>query len=206
MFDINLSAILVAALIAVASPGPATMALAGTAMASGRKAGLALAAGITTGSLIWSITAALGLGTLMLAHAWMIEVVRYVGAGYLLFLAFKAARSASSSKPPAAKALAGDGRALYAKGLMLHLTNPKAILFFGALYSLGVPQGVSAQGLALVVVAVGLQSALVFHGYALAFSTQRMGRLYVRMRRWFEGVFALAFGLAGLKILTATLR
>jgi threonine efflux protein len=206
MFDINLFAILLAALIAVASPGPATLALAGTAMASGRKAGLALAAGITTGSLIWSVTAALGLGTLMLAHAWMLEVVRYVGAGYLLFLAFKAARSASSSKQSTAKALAGGGRALYAKGLMLHLTNPKAILFFGALYSLGVPQGVSAQGLALVVGAVGLQSALVFHGYALAFSTQRMGRLYVRMRRWFEGVFALAFGLAGLKILTATLR
>lgn len=205
MFDINLPAILLAALIAVASPGPATMALAGTAMASGRRAGLALAAGITTGSLIWSVTAALGLSTMMLTHAWVMELVRYAGAGYLLFLAFKAARSALSSWQAATKALAGPGPALYVKGLMLHLTNPKAILFFGALYSLGVPQGSSAQGLALVVAAVGLQSALVFHGYALAFSTQRMGRLYLRLRRWFEGVFAVAFGLAGLKLLTATL-
>mgnify|MGYP001947376223 CR=1 FL=1 len=164
MFDINLPAILLAALIAVASPGPATMALAGTAMASGRRAGLALAAGISTGSLIWSVTAALGLSTMMLAHAWVMELVRYVGAGYLLFLAFKAARSALSSRQAATKALAGPGPALYVKGLMLHLTNPKAILFFGALYSLGVPQGVSAQGLAWVVGAVGLQSALVFHG------------------------------------------
>lgn len=205
MDDINLPAILLAALIAVASPGPATMALAGTAMASGRRAGLALASGITTGSLIWSVTAAMGLGTLMLAHAWVMELVRYFGAGYLLFLAYKAARSATSDKQAATKALSGRAGALYAKGLMLHLTNPKAILFFGALYALGVPKGVGGWGLALVVLAVGVQSALLFHAYALAFSTQRMTRLYLRLRRPFEGLFALAFGLAGLKILTTRL-
>ncbi len=71
--DINLPLILLAAFVASSSPGPATLALAGTSMASGRAAGLALASGITTGSLIWSVAAAMGLGGLMLANAWEAE-------------------------------------------------------------------------------------------------------------------------------------
>src|SRR3546814_8375262 len=52
--DVNLTLILLAALIATASPGPATLAIAGTSMASGRRYGLALAASVMTGSLTWS--------------------------------------------------------------------------------------------------------------------------------------------------------
>jgi threonine/homoserine/homoserine lactone efflux protein len=52
ILDINLPLILLAALVASASPGPATLAIAGTSMASGRASGLALVSGITTGSLI----------------------------------------------------------------------------------------------------------------------------------------------------------
>ena len=50
--------------------------------------------GVMTGSLFWSISAASGLGALMLAHAWLIEMLRYAGAAYLLYLAYKAARDA----------------------------------------------------------------------------------------------------------------
>lgn len=67
--DVNLSLILMAAFIAMLSPGPATLAIAGTAMSYGRRSALALALGISYGSLIWSVAAAFGLGALMLAHA-----------------------------------------------------------------------------------------------------------------------------------------
>ena len=96
--EVNLPLILLAALIASISPGPATLALAGTSMASGRTSGLALASGITTGSLMWSLAAALGLGAVTLANAWVFELIRYFGAAYLMYLALKAARSALSSK------------------------------------------------------------------------------------------------------------
>jgi threonine/homoserine/homoserine lactone efflux protein len=45
----------------------------------------------------------------------------------------------------------------------------------------------------------------VFFGYALLFSTGMFVRGYQRLRRWFEGAFAVLFGLAGLKTLTARL-
>ena len=56
MIDTSLLTVLIAALVASASPGPATLAIAGTSMSSGRWCGLAVAAGVTTGSLIWSTT------------------------------------------------------------------------------------------------------------------------------------------------------
>jgi threonine/homoserine/homoserine lactone efflux protein len=99
----------------------------------------------------------------------------------------------------------GGKSTLFSKGLLLHITNPKAILFFGSLYSLGVPANASFQDLAIVIMAVGLQSLLVFHGYAILFSSKVMTNMYLSSRRWFEGAFALGFGAASLKILTSKL-
>ena len=203
--DLNLSLIMIAGLIAALSPGPATLALAGTSMASGRKAGLALASGITTGSFVWSVSAALGLGAVMLANAWLFEIVRYFGVTYLLYLAYKSARSALSDKDIAVRSMSGGPTKLYMKGLLLHVTNPKAVLFFGALYSIGVPPDASLRDIAIVILAVGLQSAFVFHLYAVIFSSAAMTSAYLRARRWCEGLFAIGFSFAGFKILTARL-
>ena len=204
--SINLSLILAAAFVASASPGPATLAIADTSMQAGRRTGLALALGVSTGSLAWSIAAALGLAAVMASSAWALEVLRYLGGAYLLFLAFKSARSAitaptaaSPDKPEPAPARA------FAKGLALHLTNPKPILFFGSLYTLGVSPQTSLPELAVVIAVVGLQSTAIFTGYAWLFSNERVALGYVRLRRWFEGAFAVLFAAAGLKVLTSRL-
>jgi len=204
---IHLSLIMLAALIAVASPGPAILAIAGTSMRSGRRVGSALAAGILTGSLIWSIGAAAGLSAVMLANAWLIEIVRYCGVGYLLFLAFKSARSALTPGEAVPVGIAAASlRGTYMRGLALHLTNPKAILFFGSLYAFGVPADATLSDLAIVVVAIALQSTVVFFGYVMLFSNPAIVRGYLKLRRWFEGAFALAFGYAGIRILQAKLQ
>lgn len=175
-------------------------------MNSGRKYGLILATGITSGSLIWSISAAFGLGAIMLANAWAFEVIRYFGAAYLLFLAYKSIRSAfRASTIESEIAPVHSLRKAYTKGLLLHLTNPKAILFFGSLFSIGLPANAPPESLVIVIAAVGLQSVIVFHGYALLFSSAPITAGYTKLRRWFETVFALAFGAAGLKILTTPL-
>ena len=204
---VHLSLIMLAALITVASPGPAVLAIAGTSMRAGRRMGLVFAAGVTTGSFTLSIAAAAGLSAVMLANAWLIEAVRYCGAAYLLYLAYRSARAAMKAgyAEPQGLAFASAHRA-YARGLALHLTNPKAILFFGSLYAFGVPAGATVSDLALVVACVGIQSALVLHGYAVLFSNPAVVRGYLKLRRWFEGAFALAFGYAGVKILTAKLQ
>lgn len=207
MFEhINIPLILTAALLATASPGPSTLAIAGTAMAHGRLQAMSLVAGIASGSWIWSIAAALGLSAIMVANAWVFELLRYLGAGYLLFLAYKSARNALSPSPTKLRSVSSRSyRVAYGKGLAMHLTNPKAILFFGALYSVGVPASATSWEIASVVIIVGLQSMLVFITYALLFSNPRIVAVYIRLRRWFEGVFALAFGFAGARLLSAEL-
>ncbi|UHC14015.1 LysE family transporter [Methylobacterium currus] len=204
--SINLPLILSAAFVASASPGPATLAIADTAMQAGRRTGLALALGVVTGSLTWSVAAALGLAAVMASSRWMLEVLRYLGGAYLLVLAFKSARSAIRG-PAAMERNAAEVSAsrAYAKGLALHLTNPKAILFFGSLYTLGLSPQASPAELVLVIAAVGLQSAAIFTGYALLFSNGRLARGYLRLRRWFEGAFAVLFAGAGLKVLASRL-
>ncbi|GJD63601.1 amino acid transporter [Methylobacterium frigidaeris] len=207
--SINLPLILAAAFVSSASPGPATLAIADTAMQGGRRAGLTLALGVATGSLTWSIAAALGLAAVMASSAWALELLRYAGGAYLMILALKSARSAIKGPPAAARTEATtsrtDARRSYIKGLALHLTNPKAILFFGSLYTLGISARTSHAELALVIAAVGLQSTLIFTGYAWLFSNRRLARGYGRLRRWFDGVFAMLFAGASLKILTARL-
>lgn len=204
--NINLLLILLAGLVAMASPGPATLAIAGASMTSGRRRGLALASGVTTGSILWSVAAALGLGTIMASNAWAFEVLRYVGAAYLLYLAYKSASSALKRK----QLLPLDGKIMtakraYSKGLALHLTNPKAVLFFGSLYAIGIPAGASMGGLCIVVLALGLLAFVIFHSYAVLFSSAAMVNAYEKLRRVFESVFAVMFGLAGFKILTSRL-
>ena len=204
--DINLVLILLAGLAVMSSPGPATLAIADTSISLGRRHGLALASGITLGSIIWSVAAALGLGALMASHVWAFEVLRYIGAIYLLFLAVKSAKSAlKPSTVFKAEPVCLNLKQAFAKGLALHLTNPKAILFFGSLYAIGLPHGASPMALLIVVCALGGLAALLFHGYALVFSSAPMVAVYVRMRCGFEAVFAIAFGGAAFKIFTTRL-
>lgn len=190
-----------AGIVASASPGPATLGIAGISMRYGRLCGLVLAAGIVTGSYFWSITAALGFGAILMAHVWILETVRYCGVAYLLYLACRSLRAAMSDTDATMTELKAP-HGYFMAGLMLHLTNPKPVLFFGTLFSLGVPAGTGASDPALVVLVVGLCNATIFIAYALLFSNTMLARLYAGARRWFESVFALLFGIAGVKILT----
>ena len=204
MDELNWPLMLGAGIIASASPGLATLGIAGTSMRHRRCAGLSFSAGIMAGSYILSATAAFGVGAILLAHVWMLEKARYFGGAYLLWLAFKSLRSAMV--PGADKTADMPApRGHFMAGLALHITKPKPILFFGTLFSIGVPAGTSAGELALVVIIIGLNNAAVFFTYAFLLSNGTMARAYARARRCFEGVFAALFGLAGVQILTMRL-
>jgi len=206
MEEINYLLIILAAFIAIASPGPATLAISNMSMSMGRGYGLVLAAGVLTGSLFWSFSAAFGLGALMYANSWLFEAFRYLGACYLLYLSYKSLRSALVvKKTEEAPNLISGFKSTYLRGLLIHLSNPKAILFFGSLYFLGLPDEVSTTDLLKVIATVGLTSSFIFIGYALLFSVPKIRRLYAKSRRVFESAFAVFFGIAGVKILASKL-
>ncbi len=195
--------LLIAWMVGGGSPGPATLAIAGTAMRRGRAAGLAVAGGIVTGSACWGIAAALGMSALMLSHVWLFTALRYVGAMFLIYLGYKALWSAWKNGNSADTTGLTDTslRKLWTKGALIHLTNPKAMLGWGAVFAVAVPADASPtliwQTFSMLITA----SAIVFFGYGLLFSSERMIRAYGRARRWFEATFGMLFGAAGLTLL-----
>ena len=188
-------------LLATASPGPSNMAIMAVAMKSGRKAGLAIAAGVVTGSMIWASTAATGLSALLATYADALLAIKIAGGLYLLYLAFKAAKSATAPVPADGKNHDGSSRSLYRRGLLMHLTNPKAILGWIAIMSLGLQPGSPPHILPAILAGCAILAVLVFGGYAIIFSTATMVRAYGKARRWIEATLALCFGYAGLRLL-----
>jgi threonine efflux protein len=191
-------------IIAAGSPGPSNMRIMGTAMQQGRNAALLLAAGVVTGSIFWGMMAATGVSALLTRYAQALIVLKILGGLYLLFLAFKAAKGALAKDGDAGRAFVdrpASGIALYRRGLLMHLSNPKSILSWIALVTLGLGPSASRQDVVLILVGCAVLSVTIFCGYALVFSTPPMVRMYRRARRGIEGVLAAFFGFAGLSLL-----
>ncbi|MEM8813285.1 MAG: LysE family translocator [Pseudomonadota bacterium] len=201
---VNFWIIIGASLLGGLTPGPATLAIAGTSMARGRTMGLALAWGVTGGSMVWAVFAALGFGAILAANQWLIEIIRYAGAGYLAWLGFKAARSALQAKNLEAK---DAGTASYVvawtKGALIHLTNPKAVIFWGSIFAIGLQPGAHAGSIAWIVGTCVVINFILVTFYALLFSSGPMTGAYLKARRWFEAAFAAFFGGAAYYLLTS---
>lgn len=191
--------------IAAGSPGPSNMRIMGVAMNQGRRAALILAAGVISGSIFWGVMAATGVSAVLTRYAEALFALKILGGLYLLYLAYKAGKSALKRDEPMSGAMAGregqSGTTLYKRGLLMHLTNPKAILGWIALMTLGLGAEASTATVATILGGCVVLSVTIFFGYALIFSTAPMVRLYSRARRGIEGTLALFFGAAGLKLI-----
>ncbi|SCX35377.1 LysE family translocator [Agrobacterium rosae] len=194
-------------LLATASPGPSNMAIMATAMRDGRGPALALAAGVITGSLFWAILAATGISAVLAAYADALFVIKILGGVYLLFLAFRAGRSAmretSDRMTTQANAPPPRYRQLYRQGILMHIGNPKAVLAWIAIMSLGLRNDTPSGVLPTIIGGCALLGVFVFGGYAVLFSTAPMIALYGRLRRWIEGGLCVLFTVAGLKLLAS---
>jgi len=188
-------------ILATASPGPSNMSIMAIAMQRGSKAGLTLAAGVMTGSLFWAAATATGLSALLATYAEALVAIKIVGGLYLLYLAYKAARSATRAQAVSGKDSGVAGFALYRRGLFMHLSNPKAIMGWLAIMSLGLQDGSPPHVLPAILGGCAVLGVLVFGGYAVIFSTAPMIRAYGRARRWIEAVLAGVFAVAGLRLL-----
>lgn len=190
------------------SPGPNILSVVGTSMATGRAAGVALALGVSAGSLLWATLTAVGLTALVAAYAPVLAAIKVAGGLYLLWLSFKAFRSAAA--PPALQPTAGSAPAgqplpgFFVRGLAIQMTNPKAVLTWVAIMSLGMGGAGAPAWVALAIVAgTAVLSAAGHVHYALAFSTGRVAAAYARARRGIEAALGVLFAFAGLKLLTS---
>ena len=193
-------------LLAIASPGPNVLAVIGTSMSIGRASGIALAAGIAAGSLCWAVLTVLGLSALLSAYATALIVIKIGGGLYLLWLAYKAFKSAVSAHNIEARELAGGRRTpagYFLRGLTIQMTNPKAALAWIAIVSLGLRQEAPAWVGVMIVSGTSLLSLILHLLYAIVFSAPLMVRVYSKARRWIQATLGAFFAFAGIKLLTS---
>lgn len=192
-------------LMAIAIPGPNVLAVIGTSMAVNRPSGMALAMGVATGTLTWAVLTAIGLSALLATYASAILVIKVFGGLYLLWLAYKAFRSAASAHDIDATGLAGGRRTAWGyarRGYIIQMTNPKAALAWIAIISLGLAPDAPLWVAGAIVGGTFVLSVVIHLLYAVAFSTPMMVRVYGRARRFIQGALGTFFGLAGLRLLT----
>ena len=184
------------------SPGSSTMGIMGIAMQQGRKPAAAMAAGVVTMSFLWGLIAVTGLAALVVRYAQALAILKLAAGLYLLWLAFKSARSAMQKDEVslAGSALEANLGAMYRRGVLMHVGNPKAILSWVALMSLGVGAHASTERLALAFGGCVLLGVTIFFGYAVLFSTIPMIRGYARARRWIDGTLSIVFAGAGARL------
>jgi threonine/homoserine/homoserine lactone efflux protein len=191
-------------ILAVASPGPSNLQIMATSMERGRSAGSTLPLGVTAGSLTWGILAAIGVTGLIVAHPGALYAIKIVGGLYLLFLAWRSARSAMRAEMPPAK-MVGSGRRTFLRGYLMHITNPKAILSWTAIIALAQRPDTPPVVLYAIITGCMLISLAINQFYAVLFSTASMIAGYRRIRRKAEACLAAFFTFASFKLLTSQL-
>ncbi|MEO1458140.1 MAG: LysE family translocator [Pseudomonadota bacterium] len=183
------------------SPGPSVLAIMATSLAHGRAAGLRFALGVVAGSCIWGVLAASGVTAALAAAAWTLSALKIAGALYLLWLAWKSARAAASSAPRAMPSQSREPGRFFARGVALHLTNPKAILGWASIVALGLPPGAGPAEIVLLLSGCAVLSLAINLGYALAFALPPVARAYRAARRLVEAAFAGLFATAAVGLL-----
>jgi len=191
--------------VATLTPGPATLAIMATAMHQGRRSAVFMVFGIVITSVSWATAAALGLASLMQAWGVAFVVIKTVGGLYLLWLAFRAARSALN--PVDDTQIIDVQRRLsdwqsFRRGLVIHASTPKAAFAWIAIISIGLDSNASLHSAFVLIAGCSVIGIVTFGFYALAFSTDFMISVYRRARRGIEAVMATLFGLAGLRLLS----
>lgn len=182
------------------TPGADMMFCLGQGLRSGRRAAMAANFGIAVGGMVHTTFAALGLGALVAAHPAAFEAIRWLGVGYLLWLAVGALRAsafaAEAAVVPTLPALA------FWQGLMVNLLNPKVILFILAF----LPQFVDpARPILPQFLTLGLvfsAGGLVVNG-AVGIFAGSIGQRVARsagLSRWLSRISAGIFGALALRL------
>ncbi|MEN1728289.1 MAG: LysE family translocator [Pseudomonadota bacterium] len=130
MIPLETVAIFIGASVALAfAPGPDNIFVLTQSAMHGRKAGLLVTVGLCTGLLVHTAAVALGVAAIFQTSTLAFNVLKGIGALYLLYLAFQAFR-ASAAELEGGEQPALSSRALYGRGIIMNITNPKVAIFF----------------------------------------------------------------------------
>lgn len=200
MFDLSQVALFLLATVTLnITPGPDMLYCAARTLGQGKRAGIASALGISTGCLVHTLAAALGVSAILSYSAITFLIIKYLGAAYLIYLGIKTFRSKSPMGINRDIAPVSTAK-IFWQGVVTNVLNPKVALFFLSF----LPQFVHPErgSVALQITALGLMfitsGTIVL--IAMILIVGRAGRwlearpAFVRAQKWFTGSVFIALG------------
>lgn len=133
-------AYVLACLLITLIPGPTVTLIVANSLRHGSRAGLLNVAGTQAGLFLMMLTLIVGLSSVIAAMGWLFDWLRLAGAAYLIWLGFKLLKN-TEIKVEEQKPKAPRG-GFFAQGFLVLMSNPKALLWFGAF----IPQFVDPKG------------------------------------------------------------
>lgn len=191
---VALLAFVPAALALNLTPGADMMFCAGQGLRAGPGAAWRASAGVALGVLVHGAIAGLGVGGLVAAHPQALLAIRWIGAGYLLWMAWTILRADAGEGPDTRRARP------FRDGLLVNLSNPKVILFILAFVPQFVAQDRPVLPQFLVLGAVLSLGGFVVNGLAGALAGVVQSRLAGGRGRWMPRIAAAIFTLLALRL------
>lgn len=195
------TALVLAWLAAITMPGPDTFLLLRLGVRARRAAVLA-ALGIMLGNLAWIAISVLGVTALLSVIPWLLPALQIAGSAVLVWLGVQSMRAGLRSLRPgsAAEPTGAPGRP-FLLGLTTNLANPKALIFFTALFSQVLPAGATWAERGAIVAVMLVTGIAWFVGFALATSSAAFQRWFRRASAWIDITAGVVFVLVAVVIL-----
>jgi len=189
-----------AALVLLLIPGPAVLYITARSASQGRIAGLISVLAIETANFIQAVAAALGLSAILLSSALAFDVVKYLGAAYLIYLGVRKLMASEDAVETAGFKRESLAR-IYWQGLAVNILNPKTAFFFLAFLPQFVDPAlgnVTAQTLLLGAIFVGM--AIITDSLYALLASSLAGRLagnrgFQKGQRYFAGLVYVGLGI-----------
>jgi len=196
MMTLNiLLAFLLFAVVATSSPGPGNMLVLASSANFGFRRSVPLVLGTASGVALLLLGVGLGLGALFAAWPWLHNVLRFAGAGYLVYLAWRIARSGPVGDKPAAVSPIG-----FLGGAAFQWVNPKTWVVTMSAVTTYVPQSDYIANVFVVAAALGLTATVSVTLWAAFGSGLRRFLNNPTMAQWFNLTMAGALVLSVLPI------
>ena len=173
-----------AALALCVTPGPDMLLIASRSASQGKASGFATLAGIQIGTYCHALAAALGLSQLFLVVPLAYDIVRYVRAAYLLYLAWQAFRSSGVVLAPNTGLHRYPLGVVFRQGLLTNLLNPKVALFVLALFPQFVDPAAGSVALQIMIFATVLNLIGIVINGAVILTASGLGRAFSARTRW----------------------
>jgi threonine efflux protein len=195
--------ITVAHLLAAASPGPDFAFVTRQSLVHGRKAGLLASTGIALGLSIHILYSAAGLATLV-AHSieWM-TAIKLVGGAYLIYLGYRGLRSKAVAHASGEQLNepAGSARRMILGGFLCNAFNPKAPVYFLALFTVVLSPNLPVLTLVIYGLWLMVLQWLWFALVAMVFAHGSIRTRLLSIRHWIDRAFGIAMVALGVRVL-----